>query len=143
MTGRAALGIVLALLGSLAGAPLVVLLGLAAVLLEGIRWIWQRGGLAQVSYERRLATDRAVVGDVVPLEIEVWNRKRLPLAWLRAEDAASEGLQVRERELVPTEWFGHALANAWSLAPFERVVRRFHVETGRRGVHTLGPVRLT
>jgi uncharacterized protein (DUF58 family) len=143
VTGRAALGAALALLGSLAGAPLVVLLGLAAFLYEGIRWIWPRGGLDHVTYRRRLATDRAVVGDLVPLEITVWNRKRLPLAWLRAEDAASDGVRVQERELINTETFGHALANAWTLAPYERVIRHFHVEAWRRGVQELGPVRLT
>ncbi len=34
------------------------------------------------------------------MTIEVWNRKRLPLAWLRADDDASSGVVVRERDLV-------------------------------------------
>lgn len=143
MTGRAALGVVLALGGSLAATPVVVLLGLAIVLLEGIRALWRRQGLEDVEYARQLSTARAVVGDVVGLDISVWNRKRLPLAWLRAEDAASAGLVVRERELAHSETMGRVLANAWTLAPFERVVRHFHVEATRRGVHELGPARLT
>ncbi len=143
MTGRAALGIVLALGGSLSGTAIIVLLGLAIVLLEAIQSLWRRRGLADVEYTRRLATDRAVVGDVVPLDITVWNRKRLPLAWLRAEDAATAGLDVREREMAVSESMGRVLANAWTLAPFERVVRHFHVEAKRRGVHELGPARLS
>jgi len=142
MAGRAALGVALALAGSLSGTSIVVLLGLAIVLLEGIRALWRRRGLADVEYTRRLSTHRAVVGDVVGLDISVWNRKRLPLAWLRAEDAATAGLVVRERELIHSETMGRALANAWTLAPFERVVRHFHVEAIRRGVHELGPARL-
>jgi uncharacterized protein (DUF58 family) len=142
MTGRAALGIALALGGSLSATPVVVVLGLAIVLYEAIRALWRHRGLADVEYARRLSTDRAVAGDVVALDITVWNRKRLPLAWLRAEDAASPGLIVRERELLGTETMGQALVNAWTLAPFERVVRHFHVEATRRGVHELGPARL-
>jgi uncharacterized protein (DUF58 family) len=142
MTGRAALGLVLALVGSLIGAPLVVVLGLAIAVLEAIRAVWTRRGLADVEYERRFGSDRAVVGDVVPLDVTVWNRKRLPLAWLRADDLASPHLAVRERELVEVDGFGRALVNAWTLAGFERVVRHFHVEARRRGVHELGPVHL-
>ena len=42
-------------------------------------------------------------GDELPLSIEVWNRRRLPLAWLRADDDASPGVEVRERDLVTDE----------------------------------------
>ncbi len=143
MTGRGLLGIALALVGSVIGSPLIVLLGLAGALFEAIRWLWRRQGLTGVVYERRLARDHAVVGDVIPLDISVWNRKRLPLAWLRAEDAATPGFAIRERELVVTEDFGLALPNAWTLAPFERVVRHYHLQAKRRGVHVLGPVRLS
>ena len=34
------------------------------------------------------------------------------------------------------------LRNVWTLAPFERVVREFHVHADRRGVFELGPVAL-
>lgn len=143
MTGRALLGIVLVLGGSIAGSPPVIVLGLAAVLFEGIRGVWRQRGLEALVYERRLARERAVVGDVVPLDVTVWNRKRLPLAWVTAEDLASPSLVVRERDLVMVDDFGRALANAWTLAPYERVVRHFHLRAARRGVHELGPARVT
>ena len=74
------------------------------------------------------------------MTIEVWNRKRLPLAWLRADDDASFGVVVRERELVDSVRGIGALRNVWTLAPFERVTRQFHVSGERRGVYELGPV---
>jgi uncharacterized protein (DUF58 family) len=79
----------------------------------------------------------------VPLDVSIWNRKRLPLAWLRAEDRASDGIELGERALTATDDWGRSLENAWTLAPFERVVRHYHVRAARRGVHELGPVRLT
>jgi uncharacterized protein (DUF58 family) len=142
VTGRIALGLAVAVAGSLLAAPLVVALGLAIALVDLIRLPWRRRGLDDVEYSRRLSTDRAVVGDEIALDVSVWNRKRLPLAWLRAEDAASVGLEVRERELTSVEGVGRALVNAWTLAPYERVVRHFHLVAARRGVHQLGPVRL-
>jgi uncharacterized protein (DUF58 family) len=82
-------------------------------------------------------------GEEIPTAIEIWNRKRLPLAWLRADDEASPGVVVRERPLVIGDGGGPVLRNAWTLSPFERVTRQFHVGAERRGVYELGPVGLT
>jgi uncharacterized protein (DUF58 family) len=142
VTGRALLGIALVIAGSIIASPLVVLLGLVAFAFEAVRLVWRRRGLVGVAYERSLGRDRAVVGDTVPLDVTIWNRKRLPLAWIRAEDAFTRGISVRERRLTITEDSGLALENAWTLAPFERVVRHFRLQADRRGVHAVGPVRL-
>ena len=78
------------------------------------------------------------------MEIEVWNRRRLPLPWLQADDEASTGVTVRERELRDGAEPGtEVLRNAWTLRPWERVVRRFHVGADRRGVFRIGPVDLS
>ena len=119
-----------------------MVLGIVTLLLETIRQVWARYGLRDVTYQRRLATDRTTWGDDIPLEIEVWNRKRLPLAWLRADDEATHGVVVRERALVEGDAGGGVLRNVWTLAPFERVIRQFHVGAERRGVYELGPVAL-
>ena len=56
-----------------------------------------------VRYRRVLGARHVAFGDDLPLAIEVWNRRRLPLAWLRADDDASPGVEVRERDLVTDE----------------------------------------
>ena len=142
ISGQGGVGLVLMLVGALADAPTVIVLGLAAVLFDLVRSVWSTRGLDGVEYERRLGRKRAVVGDEVPLAIGIWNGKRLPLPWLRADDHLSEGLVVRERPLVIVEELGSALHNTWTLAPFERVVRHFTLEARHRGVHELGPVRI-
>ena len=100
MNGRAFAAVLLVLAGAFVGAPIVVVLGLVVLLLETIRAVWTRYGLRGVTYHRALATDRTTWGEEIPMTIEVWNRKRLPLAWLRADDDASFGVVVRERDLV-------------------------------------------
>ncbi len=133
-------GIFLVVLGSWMGAPPIVLIGCILALSEGIRQVWARRGMYGIEYSRRLPWPRGVVGDAVPLDITVWNRKRLPLAWLSTEDDMSDQVIVRERSKVGDE---ATLRNFWSLAPYERVTRHFHVVAERRGVYSLGPVRLT
>jgi uncharacterized protein (DUF58 family) len=142
MSGRALAAVLLVVAGAFVGVPIAVILGIISLLLETIRAVWARYGLRGVTYRRTLAGDRTTWGDEIPMTIEVWNRKRLPLAWLRADDDASFGTVVRERELVDGSRGSGALRNVWTLAPFERVTRTYHVGAERRGVYDLGPVDL-
>ncbi len=143
-SGQVWLGLFLAAIGAVAGAPSILLVGILVVLVAFLRRLWSRFGLRDVEYERRLASDRAVWGDEIPLEVTVWNRKLLPLPWLRAEDYVPEEMRIRGRQLSRADRPGLAIFdNTWSLAWYERVTRRFHVVADRRGVFRLGSVRLT
>lgn len=142
MTGQAVGAIFLILAGTALDVPIVIVLGVFTLVVEAIREVWARYGLRDVTYARQLATDRTTWGEEIPLTIEVWNRKPLPLAWLRADDAATHGVVIRERALVDGV-AGGVLRNVWTLAPWERVTRYFHVGAARRGVFALGPVALT
>ncbi len=142
MTAQAVAGLALVLAGTALDVPIVMVLGIVTILLETIRLVWSRFGLRDVTYHRQLAATRTTWGDEIPLAIEVWNRKRLPLAWLRADDETTHGVVVRERDLVEGEQGSEVLRNFWTLAPFERVTRHFHVTGERRGVFVIGPVDL-
>ncbi len=140
--GQLGLGLLLVVAGAWLETPPVVLLGLVLILAESVRQVWARRGLLEVEYVRRFPRPRGVVGEPVPFDVTVWNRKALPLAWLRAEDEATAGILVQERELVGSEAGAASLVNTWTLAPFERVTRHFHVVADRRGVYSFGPARL-
>jgi len=140
VTIRVLAGLGLVLAGAILGVPVAGVLGIIVLMLETVHWVWTTRGLGGIHYTRRLAMSRMAWGDQVPLEIEIWNRKRLPLAWLRADDATSEGLIVLDRPSIETEEYGPTLRNTWTLAPYERVVRHLRVTSERRGVFTLGPV---
>lgn len=142
MTPRTLGAIGLILIGGLLRIPVAVILGLVVVIVELVHHLWQVQGLDGVSYVRRLATNRTSWGDDIPMTIEVWNRKRLPLAWLRADDMASDGVAVRGRDLVGTDELGDVLRNTWTLAPFERVTRHVRLVADQRGVFEIGPVAL-
>ncbi|HSG86174.1 MAG TPA: hypothetical protein VLA23_07535, partial [Candidatus Limnocylindrales bacterium] len=94
MPGGLVLGGGLILLGALVEQPLVVVLGVIATLIEAVRLLWRRSGASRIVYRRHFGHDRAVVGDEVPLTVVAWNRSRLPLAWVRAEDQVSRGLEI-------------------------------------------------
>ncbi|MFN2418268.1 MAG: hypothetical protein ABR593_05005, partial [Candidatus Limnocylindria bacterium] len=144
MSGWTLVGLAMIAAGGLLGAPGLLLIGGLTLLSRWLTTLWSRYGLESIGYERRIGTDRAVWGDQVALEIEVWNRKLLPVPLLTADDHATDTLRVIGRPLVASERPGQgALQNSWSLLWYERVVRRMVIDARRRGSVTFGPIRLT
>jgi uncharacterized protein (DUF58 family) len=134
----------LLVLGILGTAPGLILLAVLTVLTAWLSTLWTRHGLTGVTYRRQLANDRAVWGDHVDLEVAVENRKVLPLAWLRADDFVTEDIEIDGRVLTSSGRYGFStLQNAWSLGPFERVVRRLRIRATHRGRVQFDAVRLT
>jgi uncharacterized protein (DUF58 family) len=144
MSGWTLLGLLLILVGAGLTAPGLVIVGGLTLLSRWITTLWSRYGLDAISLERRLGSDRAVWGDEVTLEVEVWNRKVLPVPLLVVNDFVTDTLHVVDRTLGPSDRPGRrTLQNAWSLLWFERVIRHLRIDARRRGVFTFGPVRLT
>ena len=107
MAGRVLAAVALILAGSVLSVPIAILLGVVMLLLDVVHAAWARGGLVGIRYRRHLGARRSPFGETIPLEIEVWNRRRLPLAWLRADDEASAGVEVRERAIEEGERARH------------------------------------
>lgn len=134
----------LLLLGMLQAAPGLILLAVLTTLTAWLATLWSRHGLAGVTYERRLANDRAVWGEQLDLQVTIENRKVLPLAWIRAEDFVTEELEIEGHVLSSSGRYGFSvLQNAWSLGPFERIVRHLQIDATHRGRVQFDAVRLT
>ena len=66
-------------------APLF-LVALLFFLAGGIARIWDHYSLHRVEYHRHLSSHRVFFGEEVKMEVEVSNRKPLPLPWLQVND---------------------------------------------------------
>lgn len=140
-----ALAAAMVLVATLADAPGVLLVAALTIGYGSLTTVWTRYGMRRVEYSRRLGTGRAVAGDIVPLDVTIWNRKRLPLPWVTAEDRLGERLNVRERPEMQVDEHQQGallLRNDWALAWYERVVRHFHIDDVRRGSYRFGPVQV-
>jgi uncharacterized protein (DUF58 family) len=138
------LALAMILVGVAASAPGLVLIGALTLFSRWLTTLWSRYGLDAISFDRRLGSDRAVWGDTVALDVEVWNQKLLPVPLLVADDHITDTLRVAGRQLGPSERPGRGtLQNSWSLLWYERVVRHLAIDARRRGAFSFGPVRLT
>ena len=144
MSGWTLLGTAMLLVGAALNAPGLLLIGGLTLLSRWLTTLWSRYGLSSITFERRLGSRRAVWGDEVALDVEVWNQKLLPVPLLVVDDYVSDTLRVIGRRLGPSDRPGRGvLANAWSLLWYERVVRHLRIDARRRGVFAFGPIRLT
>ncbi len=142
MAARVLVAVGLVAGGVVLGLPVLVALGILLGAVEVVHAIWSNRGIGTVRYGRRIDARRMSWGEEVRLDVEVWNRNPLPLAWLRADDQIEQGLDVRERAATLSESGGRLLVNTWTLAPFERVVRHLRLRADRRGVLGIGPAEL-
>jgi uncharacterized protein (DUF58 family) len=119
------------------------LLSLALLLAATLSRLWERYGLVGVEYSRRFSKRQARFGETIELELEIVNRKLLPLAWLEIEDEISPNLPLARGKVNPPWKNGRAiLANLVALRPYERVRRHYPLPCTVRGEHVFGPTRL-
>jgi uncharacterized protein (DUF58 family) len=141
---RPLLGVLLVGVGGLSGTAVVVMFGLVVLVVAWLRAIWAGRALRRLRVERRFEPDRVMCGDEAHLVVSAWNRKLLPLPWLRTDEPLPA-------ELTPVAgqggrgWSlgGGDLVNAWTLGPYERVTRRIDLRAQRRGTYRFGPVSLS
>ena len=145
MFGAATMGLLgaLLILSFLTRQPPLFLLTLALLLATGLSRLWERYCLVGLGYRRSFSKRVAEFGDTVDLEIEVVNRKLLPLAWLEVEDELPRALAPARGKVTASHRAGRSiLRNLLALRPFERVRRHYPIVCMTRGEHVFGPARL-
>lgn len=105
---------------------------------------WRWHALDGVMYSRKPFYRRAFPGESVTLELEVENRKILPLSWLRIEDPWPRSVGPEdEDQLAPSHLQEQGLlTNVFSLRWFERAKRVYQLRFRQRGVYKIGPARM-
>jgi uncharacterized protein (DUF58 family) len=136
---------VLLLIGSLVlhQVPLL-LVSLLIFLSGGVAWLWGRYALNRVEYHHRLSSSRVFWGEEIELEIEIANRKLLPLLWLQIDDEVPAEVTFLKGSTSSSGLVGrHTLSNLLSLGWYHKVTRRFPAKCMQRGSFAFGPANLS
>ncbi|MFH1086929.1 MAG: DUF58 domain-containing protein [Chloroflexota bacterium] len=94
------------------------------------RW-WTQRGLRSVTFARHYS-DHALLGEQVPVRLEIHNRGLLPLPWLRVHESLP--IQIKAPNLFRC---------VTSLLPYERRTVAYELDCRRRGHYPLGPLLLS
>lgn len=106
-------------------------------------WLWNRFSYNGVSYKRTFSEDRAFQGETVSLQLEVRNRKLLPLPWLNISDQFPAALPIVGKTITTDPATNIAwMETFWSLAPFQKIRRQIEIDCTERGFFQYGPAKL-
>ncbi|HLG52104.1 MAG TPA: DUF58 domain-containing protein [Chloroflexota bacterium] len=134
---------ILLILSAIAHQLPLFLLSLTLLGAAGLSRLWERYCLVGLEYRRRFSTDRAAFGETIDLEIEIVNRKLLPLAWLEIEDEIPRELPPARGTIFHSHKATRSLISSLlALRPYERVRRHYPLPCTVRGEHVFGPVCL-
>lgn len=123
--------------------PSLTVLATLLLLTAGISWLWSRWSLRAVSYRRKMSTARAFRDETITLNLELINKKLLPLAWIEVEDEFSDRLVSLDRRATPANSPTRLLLPyLTSLRPYERVAWSSTIRCPHRGVFGFGPTTL-
>jgi uncharacterized protein (DUF58 family) len=120
----------------------LALISLLFILTGGVSRLWNRYCLHRIEYQRRLSRNQVFFGDEIVLEIEVTNRKPLPLPWLQIEDELPEKVTLLKGKTTITQEERVILNNIFPINMYHRVKRRFPMRCLQRGVFIFGPTNI-
>ena len=117
----------------------LVLVSLLFILTGGVSRLWNRYCLRRVEYKRKLSRNQVFFGEEIVYEIEINNRKPLPLPWLQVEDDLPEKVTLLKGKAVSTQDERVTLTNIFPINMYHRVKRRFPMKCLQRGAFAFGP----
>lgn len=117
----------------------LALISMLFLLTGSVSRLWNRYCLDRVEYRRRLSRNRVFFGEEIVYEVEVTNRKPLPLPWLQIEDELPEKITLLKGKAMPTTQDRVVLSNMFPINMYHRVTRRFPIKCPQRGTFIFGP----
>ena len=110
----------------------------------GIARLWDNYSLHRVEYHRRLSSHRVFFGEEVKIEVEVSNRKPLPLPWLQVDDEIPKEVTLLKGKTTPDYSMTHQLlSNLFSISWYHRIKRHYSIQCPHRGYFAFGPTKIS
>jgi uncharacterized protein (DUF58 family) len=136
-------GIGLALVGFAASEPVISAVGFVVILVGGVSRYWSKHIFTRVKLEPRLAEHRTFIGEPVRLDVELENRKALPLPWYTWRMAVSDPIEAKDEHLGASASPGLSfLQRRGSMGWYERRHWTFEIDARERGFFQVGPTWL-
>lgn len=132
------------LIGVFADQPWAVAFSVSVTIIIAAARYWQNHALKNVIYRRKWRYRRGFPGEKLEIQLEIHNRKFLPLSWLRVTDPWPEAVGPEDASILApshVEKVG-AMVNLVSLRWYDRITRQYSLLLRQRGVFPVGPARL-
>lgn len=129
--------------GFAAAEPAIAAVGVVIIVLGAVSRYWSRHLFDRVVLRRTLAERRAFVGEAVAMNVELINRKPLPLPWYEWRIGLVEQLPIEGESLAGAAAPGLSwLVRRGALGWYQKHQWEFTLRPATRGFHLLGPSTL-
>src|SRR3990172_7183733 len=98
----------------------LALMALLFVMTGGVSRLWNKYCLHRVDYRRRLSRSHVFLGEEVVFEIEITNRKPLPLPWIQVEDELPENVILLKGKAAAAHEDRITLTNVFPINMYHR-----------------------
>lgn len=117
----------------------IIFVTILLIYLQGI--LFQRFGLAKITYQRKFNKEAVFEGQNVELIDQIANEKILPLPWVRLESKINRNLEIEQTadHVSEDKQFHRTL---FSFLPYQKITRRHAIKCLKRGVYKLQTVSL-
>jgi uncharacterized protein (DUF58 family) len=119
------------------------LIALLFVLTGGASRLWNRYCLHRIEFRRSLSSNKVFFGEEAVYEIEVTNRKPLPLPWIQIEDEVPEQVTFLKGQTMAAYEGRAILTNIFPINWYHRIKRRYPIRCLQRGIYVFGPARIS
>ncbi len=135
--------VVLVLFGALFKIPWIIFFATVFSMILSVAFIWKRFVLKNLTYKRIIKYAKGFPGDKLYVDIQVNNKKRLPVSWLLCEDTWPSTVTPIDQQLAPSYAENKSyFVNSFGLNGFQTIKRSFTFSLPKRGIYRLGPLSL-
>ncbi len=117
----------------------LALLVLAVVFAQAV--LFKRSAFKKLDYKCEFSVNEASEGDEIYLVETVYNKKLIPVPWLKAEINSSRWLEFAETRSIVAQENRH-VTSSFFLKSYQKVTRRWRLKCLKRGVFTIDKVTL-
>lgn len=130
----------LLLAGALSGNTAFTVLAILIFATDALTRVWSFFTFRGVSYTHGFSVGRAFHDEVIALELQIINRKWLPLLWVEVQEQVPEDLEIEGVDLLPSHVVKmRMLSKTTSVAGNDKVTWSYAVTCVKRGYYRLGP----
>ena len=132
--------------GIFAGNGGVIAFGIMGITAGLLSYLFSRVALNQVFYQKKFNGNRFFVDELVEMQVEITNKKPIPVPWIRMQDEMSESFEVVNQDVTnfifnsytKTQILRHFASMRW----YERIRWKYELKCTRRGVFKIGPSKI-
>ena len=135
--------VLLILVGLFSGKGLIIGMGVMGLLVAALSWVWNSLSLEDLEYLRKLDKTRVFAGEKITLQVEISNKKPIPVPRLEIEDEIPDSIGIQGGNITYSPNPNSTrIKQTTSVGWYETTRWDYQLTASKRGYFRLGPATI-